>query len=137
MNTPTYQQQERLIHEAYIENRIRPFKANFCFCGTLSPDANWSGMIKRRDDISYNYSVNEYGRMEKALFSAFPSVWQVIPGVLNYEGMPEDYEKHKDYEEWLFNGMVAALEALKQIHIEKGETIQSTPSFEKRKLTHI
>jgi hypothetical protein len=61
--------------------------------------------------------------MEKALFSNFRDRF-------SYDRL-NDYP---EYEDELFAGMCAAIDVLKQVHIEHGEVIDEVPVFEKRVL---
>lgn len=126
MNLPTYKSQFDKITEAYIKGEIKPMSSTFCFCGTLSPDNRWNTSSKEVALGNYPYSFVEYKRMEDALFNkGNPCIGK----------MPTPLHENKDYEDALFNGMCAALDVLKQIHIEKGEIIEEgIPVFKKREL---
>lgn len=85
--------------------------------------------------------IQSYG---KALFSTFPDVvYHCTRCITVYKNGIESHEEYggittiPDYENKLFNGMVAALEVLKQIHIEHGEVIDEEPVFTKRILQPI
>lgn len=133
MNTPTYQQQFDKITEAYIRDEIKPLSKLFCFCGTLSND--WMKGDK-------NYSYKEYADMEEALFSTIPEIEYMGKGTLStskfaasiglLDFLDEPEKQIPNYEDKLFSGMVAALEVLKQIHIERGEVIDTPPQFIQR-----
>ena len=138
MNTPTYKEQFDKITEAYIRGEIKPFNSTFCFCGTLAPEEysnegfkNWNDHDGRFNQKKHFYSLEQYGDMEEALFSALGA----------YTGRMSSFIKpcleSDEYEDVLFNGMCAALEVLKQIHISKGEVIDETPKFTKRELSKI
>lgn len=134
MKKLTYSQAYNKIIDAYFKDEIKPFKEQFCFCGTLSPNANWSNshLLDVRIHKHYPYSVDEYGRMEEALFSRMPKTrWRGVGWVW------KKHERHEDNytEDELFNGMCAALEVLKEIHRERGENVdtEATP-FVKRNL---
>lgn len=134
MNTlPRYSTQFDKITVAYIEGKINPCDADFCFCGTLSPTMGaWRGNHNlfswgeekpeyrvHKYDHYQPYTISEYKRME----------WALINGK---NGAFTD-----DKEQDLFIGMCAALEVLKQIHLERGEKIDETPSFQKRNLQAV
>lgn len=145
-NLPSYQTQFNKITEAYIKGEILPLNPSFCFCGTLAGGRGWQVESYHKGEkdliscVTYNfdYTYEEFGEMEKALFSFFnesKDVKWVEPGIVEAH---ENYMLVKtgelpDYEEKLFNGMVAALEKLKEIHIRHGEVIDETPIFQKRK----
>lgn len=137
MTTLTYKQAYYKIIDAYFKNEIQPLNANFCFCGTLSPTEFWYrpefSVLKPKE---YPYSLNEYGQMEKALFSFFPLKWS-RPGRLthiNPDLQNSNILQLKDYEDRLFNGMCAALEVLKDIHRKRGENVDGETTFTKRQL---
>lgn len=130
MEKLTYQQAYNKIIDAYYKDEINPFNEEFCFCGTLSPNSNWSRSPYFKTPILeyYPYSKEEYGRMEKALFSKLKKCrWQKI-GLVDYPS------ENPFTEDELFAGMSAALDVLKQIHIERGEVIDEEPVFIKRQL---
>lgn len=122
------------ILQAYFRDEIKPFNAEFCFCGTLQGNMGWV-----YDWAVVNYTATEYDKMEAALLGQFFK-FGVLPtadrgtwigcGSIEVSRM----QKHKDYEDVLFNGMCAALEVLKQIHIERGEDVEGVVEFKKREL---
>jgi len=123
----THKQAYDKIIDAYFKDEIQPYDAKFCFCGTLAENSyDWHNRssnifeeIKHRD---YKYYKGvDYARMEHALLSN-------INGLPNY---------HSDYETALFSAMSAALDVLKQIHIERGEVIDEVPVFTKRELVKV
>ena len=123
MKKLTYQQAYDKIIQDYFNDRIRPIEPTFCFCGTLCGDNKWFGYTHENlDKVRHNnygpYKGVEYARMEHALLIKLP-----LFGHFN--------------EDELFAGMSAALDELKQIHIERGEVIDEVPVFTKRLLlTH-
>jgi hypothetical protein len=119
---PKFSEQERKIHEAYINDEIQPLNASFCFCGTLANGRGWYDADRYPE--SHPYSMDEYEKMEYALLN----------GVINGTQNVKDIISHPNYEISLFEGMVAALEVLKNIHIEKGEIIDEVKPFVKRKI---
>lgn len=124
MEKLTYQQAYNKIIDAYFKNEIKPFNASFCFCGTLANGEIWHNNTHMFIPEKHNYTIEEYGRLEKALFVGFPEVKPLRPGFLWYEGDPDDFKKMSDYEDRLFIGMSNALEELKKIHIERGENVE-------------
>jgi hypothetical protein len=122
--TMTYKQAYDKIIDAYFKDEIIPMNCNFCFCGTLAHDSSWWKRSDHRDK-SYPYSVDEYNSMEAALF-----------GKLYELGKAERWKRNPKYEEVLFAGMSAAVDVLKQIHIERGEVIDEVPVFTKRQLNN-
>jgi len=130
---PTYQQQFDKITEAYIKGEIKPYEPCFCFCGTLcNNESSWFLSSRGEGNGAGGYSHKELKRMESAL------VYTIDKQTVNHGckfHLPETVEPHPNYENALFNGMVAALEVLKQIHIERGEVIDEVPAFKKREPT--
>lgn len=120
----TYNEAYNKIIEAYFRNEIKPNSTEFCFCGTLSSGRTW---------INGNelYSKSEYKKMEIALFSKIP-----LSKTHSYYCETNYTPGMNGYEDYLFSGMSAALDVLRQIHIERGEVIDETPVFTKRNLTH-
>lgn len=139
METPTYAEQFNKITEAYIQGKIQPYDREFCFCGTL-------GYVKTDDMGSkWDYRLyywDEYHKMEVALLKTLrdetigrdkcESIYIDKPG--GAADLRHELKTHVNYEAALFNGMCAALEVLKQIHISRGEIIDDVPQFTKRKL---
>lgn len=124
MQLPKYSVQERKIHEAYLNNKIEPLDANFCFCGTLSP--NMQGWLFNKPDTNnyksiHAYTIHEYKRMESALYK----------GIMETD---KTFNCTDSSEEAIFNGMVMALEVLKEIHLKHGEAIDEPVTFKKRVL---
>lgn len=142
----TYKQAYNKIIDAYFKDEIKPFDAEFCFCGTL---------CKKRSSfwLGSGYSNKQLRMMEGALLVTLQKktvgfigepVWvrdMCLPGdqlafhLNNQEGVTEfQILEHPIYEDALFSGMSAALDVLKQIHIERGEIIDEVPEFVKREL---
>lgn len=133
MNTLTYKQAFDKITEAYLKGEIEPFYPEFCFCGTLCNGRDsWQNSSFRQR--FHQYSWDEYGRMERALFSSMPGVIWVGNGDIDIDRHPSN---NPNYETILFEGMCAALEVLKQIHIERGEIIDEVQVFTKRQLATL
>lgn len=128
MNTlPKYSEQYDKIINAYFKDEIQPLEAKFCFCGTLADNSDeWCNIrYSRRCNYFMFYTGNEYVMMERALLDTLQK---------GINGEVVSYEELNGYEERLFNGMAAALEVLKQIHIKRGEIIDEAPQFKKREL---
>lgn len=121
----TYREAFDLITEAYIKGEIEPGDPKFCFCGTLCNNTErWFNSFGVVHNDSHGYTGRELYAMENALFTGIETIvdWRFN-------------EDHPQYEDALFAGMTAALEVLKQIHIERGEVIDSdVPVFTKRQL---
>lgn len=120
----TYQQAYDKIIQAYFKDEIKPGIATFCFCGTLCDHTiEWFGsQLNAKHYSSHGYTGDDFVRMENALFHNNPFFYDF------------HRERDDDYEDLLFLGMSAALDVLKQIHIERGEVINEAPVFHKRSL---
>lgn len=143
---PTYREQYDKIIEAYFRDEIEPYDGNFCFCGTLAGGCvYWSRHDIEpsdfRDFETYKYTTLQFARMEDALLLTIrkETVGYSLDGehfkqlyALSYFGERETIKRHSNYETALFNGMCAALDVLRQIHIERGENVDEVPVFTKR-----
>lgn len=116
----TYKQAYDKIIEAYFKDEIKPYDAKYCFCGTLCDNkSDWGKDSFNRIHNDYgDYLGVEYVKMERALLAHIMDTCRLLP----------------NYEERLFSGMSAALDVLKQIHIERGEIIDEIPEFTKRNI---
>lgn len=135
---PSYKEQYDKIIDAYFKGEIKPMDSKFCICGTLdNNDSSWCDYgIKN----GKHYTQKEYGRIEYALLN------QMRRFGVEYEFAENNHTggwcgplrtDKSGYEDALFSGMCAALEVLKQIHIEHGETIEDTPVFTKRNMLTV
>jgi hypothetical protein len=128
---PTYKEQYDKIIDAYFKDEIKPLSSRFCFCGTIcNGSPKWFCMPRAKHFDYLGYKGQDFVRMEKALLGTMEVTLRQIngSGVISVDGTD------KGYEESLFNGMCAALEVLKKIHIERGEVIDQVPQFTKRVL---
>lgn len=136
MKKLTYQEAYNKIIDAYFKDEIRPFNADFCFCGTLCGGGNWAQYFEPK---KLPYTMKELSRMEHALYKGLVPTGIVIESepsansTNNAHGWVQSHLSPK-FEDCLFDGMVNALEVLKQIHKERGEDVDSVPEFTKRKL---
>lgn len=123
MNQLTYKEAYDKIIDAYFKNEIKPLDSRFCFCGSLCNGKQW---------LCGNefYSSSEYKRMESALLYELRMIPTHCTTNHTYHYIPSP-----GYEEKLFDGMVAALDVLKQIHISRGEIIDEPVTFKKRDLS--
>ena len=130
----TFPQAYDKIIEAYHKNEIKPFMPEFCFCGTLSPDERWGLEGAPYNETEYPYTREEYGRMEKALFSKIPGIrWKSPANIEASISYLDSLTRSKEYEDILFEAMSAALDELKEIHRERGENVDEC-IIKKRKL---
>ncbi len=132
---PSYKEQFDKITEAYIKGEIKPYKSNFCFCGTIAPEEysadghkNWNNHDGKFMQHKHFYTLSEYGKMEEALFIPLHAFNGKISGMNIYRLEEGD----EGYEDAMFDGMCAALEVLKQIHVHKGDIADEYPVFKKR-----
>lgn len=133
----TYAQAYDKIIQAYFKDEIKPFRANFCFCGTLNNgDIGWvEGQI-----CSTGYTGKQLLYMEKALFIPLTrcglKILKKYP--IDNCNQIEDWQEvgeHPEYEDALFAGMSAALDVLKEIHRSRGEDVDGDlKPFVKREL---
>lgn len=127
-NKLTYREAFDLITEAYIKGEIKPFDCGFCFCGNLAGNTDW------KYDGDKKYTLQQYARMERALFSPFPTVTVTDVALVN-EAKGTNVRNSPEFEDLLFQGMCNALEVLQQIHKERGDiTAMDSPVFVKREL---
>lgn len=131
MNKLTYRQAYDKIIEAYFKNEIQPLLPDFCFCGTLNCNNEdyWCSFDVKRNGIYY--SGREFQRMEVALLETMSDVIGIY---YKAEYVPE-WDISPKYEDALFKGMSAALDVLRQIHIDRDENVdEGIPAFTKREL---
>lgn len=136
-----YKEAESLIIDAYFKDEIEPYNGSFCFCGTLNNnDAHW-----RKSGSKY-YSQREFIKMEYALLSTI-NIMTYNAGDMFYASGKWDIKdanghtvdrgvvkQHPNYENALFEGMVAALNMLREIHKAHGENVDEEVSIKKRVL---
>lgn len=88
----------------------------------------------------YNgYKGNDFMRMETALLTPLHFGGTDISNedYRDEDGVLVSKEIHPEYEDRLFSGMCAALEVLKQIHIERNEDVDDSLTLTKRELSHV
>lgn len=122
MEKLSYRQAYDLIIDAYFKDEIKPRDMQFCICGTLHGSREWS---RNKDIPEAPYTANEYFKIEDALF------------VPLYERPGFVRRGTEKYEKFLFEGMCAALEVLKEIHCNRGENVDEETPFKKRELQTI
>lgn len=133
----TYNEAYNKIIDAYFKDEIKPYDQDFCFCGTLcNGNGRWWWWSRSFDTetTDFNYSKTELLKMEKALLVPLAKLVNRGDIFLSDEKSRLKCQSHSGYEDTLFAGMSAALDVLKQIHIERGEVIDETPVFTKRQL---
>ena len=133
----TYKQAEDRIFKAYFNDEIKPLDSQFCFCGTLAPNFGWRDVLEHVIE-KFPFTLQEYIRMEKALFFAFGEDLMlqdngVVEEFLNDKQKRQKYYNDRNdlplenfidnYEDKIFQGMCNALEVLKDIYIQRGEIV--------------
>jgi len=130
----TYKEAESLIIDAYFKDEIKPYHAEFCFCGTLNKgNPSWFNSIEKKN--GYSYSHEELKKLENC-FLVTINIHTIKTGG-KLDDCQNDYlniTNHPNFENALFEGMIAALEMLKQIHKTRGEDVDKIISFVKRDL---
>lgn len=122
----TYKQAFDKITEAYFKDQIKPLSSSFCFCGTLcNNERGWFISPRSEHADSHGYKGTEFVKMETVFLNTIQE-FESDSGKWNTQ--------NPKYEEGVFAGMSAALDVLKQIHIERGEIIDEVPEFVKREL---
>lgn len=135
MQRLTYRQAYDKIIEAYFKDEIKPLNSSFCFCGTLNKNDNFYWLCYDRKIDGIYYSGNELQRLEVAFLIP---IAKNLAGVDLFYGDPKAAYSHPNYENALFAGMSAALEVLKQIHKDRGESVdEDIPVFTQRKLETV
>lgn len=127
---PTYNQQFDLLTRAYINNEVFPMSPCACFVGNiLGNTKDWARLRYSKDQIMtpnkpglmdpyYNfYTMEEICDLENIFLDSILYICFPVPT-----------------ENSLFDAFERTLEKLKEIHISKGEVIEDTPVFVKRKL---
>lgn len=125
MNTLTYRQAYDKIIEAYFKDEIKPWDAEFCFCGNLcDKSGEWYMLaIPNNMVITKGYRGFEFHMMERALLDT----------MYEMNVFASTNVDTKKYEDALFAGMVKALDVLKEIHRSRGENVdEDIPAFTKR-----
>ena len=126
-NLPPFQTQYNKIIDAYFKDEIKPYDAEFCFCGNLCNNQDdWCRMPCLRHNDFMGYFGKDFVRMESALLLTIEKQC----------GNRSVYE-HQEYENALFKGMAKALEILREIHQEHGEVTDEAPVFNKRILQGV
>lgn len=152
----TFKEQFDKITVAYIKGEIKPYRNSFCFCGTLDPTASkswstlkamvlcrmsrphWSHGTSDEDLLIHVYTGREYIQMESALLFPFAPLVLNARLISGYNcTLQEILEKMPEYEDTLFEGMCAAIEVMREIHIKRGEIIDEAPAFKRRDLSPV
>lgn len=139
---PTYFEQREKIIQAYFRDEIKPYDAQFCFCGTLA----WNPSRQIFSDMwEYsNYSRDELVEMERALLGTIynsvdiknKNLFMMTTEVAESKDLRDQLYALPQFEDILFAAMCAALDVLKEIHRSRNENVDDEPitPFVKRKL---
>lgn len=141
MPKPTYKEQFDKLTRAYIEDRVKPMNQCACFVGNLlnGKDA-WACA---RGTAFGTPTVNLYG-IDAAKFC----ILQEADGIYTVQeilSLEKEFMVCVEYdgsgnlaitEDGLFQAFEKTIELLKHIHISKGENVDETTVFEKRKLVN-
>jgi len=147
---PTYLEMYNKIVGAYMRNELNPFKPCACFIGNMlngksgwacarSFDENGRGhkeiyffseeTIKQSnlalEEVNSFYTIEDIIYLEDLFLNTLHNKWIKM--------YPFEVKMLHDYEDRLFRAMEVTLEALKELHIEKGEVVEN-PIFTKRQL---
>lgn len=156
MNTPTYQEQWQKITSAYLNNELNPWRNCACFVGNLlQKRSDWAFCrselgVLTQDEIYRNIGIKYINMLSGDLYSAQEIIalelnfLQVIDAGTENKGklgfaISSDFslkQEHPNYENALFEAMVSTLEMLRQIHISKGEDVDSI-ELKKRELATV
>lgn len=143
-----YKQQFDKLTEAYANNKVSPYDSCACFVGNmLNGNDKWISSREGNTLIGFimknleyvNKAIEEeaegYYTAKEIFDIEFVFMYTIRRGVVD----TVNYVHSKNWEDILFEGFEAALELLKEIHISKGEDIDSQfiPKFVKRELHAI
>ena len=120
-----------MLTEAYIQDKIEPYKNNFCFCGVLNNcKSNWR---KGTQDFTEQELASLEDKFLRTLrdLTVGPPKKLLGPG---WELIQDDWLvlAHPKYEEALFESLNKTLDLLKEICINKGEIIKEDLSLKQR-----
>lgn len=139
------------ITTAYLNNELHPYDNCACFVGNLlNGDELWSccrynygiaGKVCNVDEEEYQqdihlirgsgYTPSEIMYMENNFLTIID---ENTYHSLKKDGYISVGDDHPDYENALFLAMDSTLEILKSIHQSKGENVDTSVSFSKRKM---
>lgn len=132
MTKLTYSQQFNKLTQAYIRGEVNPYHPCHCFVGNL---------LNNTDE--WRHGRETYGSVTEFLkhyILAQESISEESSGLYTVEdivALEETFMNRVGYhhsEDELFHAFDATLDHLKKIHISKGENVDETPLFKKRKL---
>jgi len=138
MKKLTYKEAYNKIIDAYFKDEIKPYNEEFCFCGTLlNNDRDWWENVHHNMKGFGDYSYLELYEMEKALLIPLMTLAgrRYKTNYLLIDGDRDRVEGSELFEDRLFEGMQSALDVLKQIHKDRGESVDEETTFTKRVLT--
>lgn len=147
---PTYKEQFDKLTRAYIEMKVDPFSCSGCFVGNLlngNPEWNRAkkqimirdldGHLRHVNDEEISKALEAIDKESKGLYS--PKEILIIEKIFMCNLLPSERWMRgnltEKMEDDLFKNFIKALEALKNLHIAKGEEIEEEFIFKKRELT--
>ena len=144
-----YKEQFDKLTRAYIENKVNPYESCACFVGNLlDGNSTWSmGKFMRLNAWETPMTNKQILEQSKDTYTLddildledlFMSYVRDITYKTNTKSSPahELWENPTpEMEDTLFIAFEKTLEALKMMHISKGEKIDEAPVFKKRQLT--
>jgi len=142
---PTYQEQFNKLTEAYISNKVDPYYGCGCFVGNLlNGKGNWElgrEMLIWHRSKEYGYQISPKGLhhtllvLQEECDSLYTprEIFELEKKFLRCYNSLKDQDGE---EEALFKAFETTLDLLKEIHISKGEIIDTIPVFTKRQLIH-
>ena len=147
---PSFKEQFDKLTEAYIAGKVNPFRTCACFVGNLlNGNATWTNLKdfhldlqifstcdipKRTTDIIERskqdlqiegkglYTIEDIIKLEENFMLFFMNQGMAWLG----------NEVDAEMEECLFQAFYSTLEALRKLHVSKGEVVDETPVFVKR-----
>lgn len=148
---PTYAEQYEKIVQAYLKEQLQPFIECACFIGNLlNGKREWS-RARRPDTPHVHREFEEFVSPDLVLIpSVGPNVsiglhcikeegggmYEVKDIIAMEQNFLRIYNKGDKSEDALFEAMCSTLEMLRQVHIDKGEIVESIP-LKKRELATV
>jgi len=140
MNTPTYKEQFDKLTAAYINNEVNPYDACACFVGNLLNNKGaWAFREWTGQRAPYKSAVECVFKESNGFYTPKEMYMLEYIFISNIsDNTPNSWFRERlndaNYENALFIAFEKTLEALKALHISKGEVIEEAPIFNKRVL---
>lgn len=121
MNHLTFTEAYQRVVDAYETGKIDLINSFKCFCGVLADNNKWRSRIREGE---YPFTVDEYLRMENAVILTVDKN-TINSGLIRGGSINISTHKlmrlHDNYEEALYQGMIAGIQAMYEIYIDRGE----------------